>query len=54
MGYEGGYRQRMSALAANWRVLALRRVAALLYGLVVFFWLPFTQPRRRDVLQTSH
>jgi uncharacterized membrane protein HdeD (DUF308 family) len=35
---EGRYRQRLSAFAANWRVLALRGLAALLFGLVVLFW----------------
>jgi uncharacterized membrane protein HdeD (DUF308 family) len=35
---QGRYRQRLSAFAANWRVLALRGLAALLFGLVVLFW----------------
>jgi uncharacterized membrane protein HdeD (DUF308 family) len=35
---EGRYRQRLSTFAANWRVLALRGLAALLFGLVVLFW----------------
>jgi uncharacterized membrane protein HdeD (DUF308 family) len=35
---EGRYRQRLSAFAANWRVLAIRGLAALLFGLVVLFW----------------
>ena len=38
MSNEGRYRQRLSAFAANWRVLALRGLAALLFGLVVLFW----------------
>ena len=38
MGNEVRYRQRLSAFAANWRVLALRGLAALLFGLVILFW----------------
>ena len=38
MSNEGGLRQRLSALAANWRALALRVFVALLFGLVVLFW----------------
>jgi len=38
MSNEGGLRQRLSALAANWRALALRGFVALLFGLVVLFW----------------
>jgi uncharacterized membrane protein HdeD (DUF308 family) len=38
MSNEGRYRQRLSTFAANWRVMALRGLAALLFGLVVLFW----------------
>ena len=37
MSNEGGYRQRLSAIAAKWRVLALRGLIALLIGLVLLF-----------------
>lgn len=35
MGDEGSYRQRLSTLTANWRVLALRGLAAAPFSLVV-------------------
>jgi uncharacterized membrane protein HdeD (DUF308 family) len=35
MSNAGHYRQRLSALAANWRALALRGLAALIFGLVI-------------------
>ncbi|HET7269519.1 MAG TPA: HdeD family acid-resistance protein [Rubrobacter sp.] len=38
MSSQGRYRQRLSAFAANWRVLALRGLAALIFGLVVLLW----------------
>ncbi len=38
MSDQGGYRQRLSAFAANWRALALRGFVAVLFGLVVLFW----------------
>ena len=38
MSSQGSYRQRLSAFAANWRVLALRGLAALIFGLVVLLW----------------
>jgi uncharacterized membrane protein HdeD (DUF308 family) len=38
MSGEGRYRQRLNTFAANWRVLALRGLVALLFGLVVLLW----------------
>jgi uncharacterized membrane protein HdeD (DUF308 family) len=38
MSSQSRYRQRLSAFAANWRVLALRGLAALIFGLVVLLW----------------
>jgi uncharacterized membrane protein HdeD (DUF308 family) len=38
MSSQRRYRQRLSAIAANWRVLALRGLAALIFGLVVLLW----------------
>jgi uncharacterized membrane protein HdeD (DUF308 family) len=38
MSNERGYRQKLSAIAANWRILALRGLVALLFGLVILFW----------------
>jgi uncharacterized membrane protein HdeD (DUF308 family) len=38
MSNEGRYGQRLSALAANWRALALRGFVALLFGLIVLLW----------------
>jgi uncharacterized membrane protein HdeD (DUF308 family) len=38
MSSEGRYRQRISRFAENWRAMALRGLAALVFGLVVLFW----------------
>jgi uncharacterized membrane protein HdeD (DUF308 family) len=38
MSSQSRYRQRLSAFAANWRVMALRGLAALVFGLVVLLW----------------
>jgi uncharacterized membrane protein HdeD (DUF308 family) len=38
MNGEGGHRQRLGQLAANWRALVLRGIVALLFGLLVLFW----------------
>ena len=38
MSNEGRYRQRLSTFADSWRALALRGLAALLFGLVVLLW----------------
>jgi uncharacterized membrane protein HdeD (DUF308 family) len=38
MSSQGRFRQRLSTLAATWRVLALRGLAALIFGLVILFW----------------
>ena len=38
MSNERRYQRRLSAVAANWRALALRGLVALLFGLVVLFW----------------
>ena len=38
MSSQGRYRQRLSAFAANGRVLALRGLVALLFGLAILFW----------------
>jgi uncharacterized membrane protein HdeD (DUF308 family) len=38
MSSQGRYQQRLSRFAENWRVLALRGLVAVLFGLVVLFW----------------
>jgi uncharacterized membrane protein HdeD (DUF308 family) len=38
MSSQGSYRQRLSTFASNWRVLALRGLVAVLFGLVILFW----------------
>ena len=38
MSSEERYRQRLSRFAENWRAMALRGLAALVFGLVVLFW----------------
>lgn len=38
MSRQGSYRQRLSTFASNWRVLALRGLVAVLFGLVILFW----------------
>jgi len=38
MSSERRYRQRLSRFAENWRAMALRGLAAMLFGLVVLFW----------------
>jgi uncharacterized membrane protein HdeD (DUF308 family) len=38
MSNERRYRQRLSRFAENWRAMALRGFAAVLFGLVVLFW----------------
>jgi uncharacterized membrane protein HdeD (DUF308 family) len=38
MSSQGRFRQRLSTLAANWRVLTLRELAVLIFGLVILFW----------------
>jgi len=38
MSSEGGYRQRLSRFAENWRAMALRGLIAVLFGLVVLLW----------------
>jgi uncharacterized membrane protein HdeD (DUF308 family) len=38
MSSQGSYRQRLSTFASNWRVLALRGLVAVLFGLVILLW----------------
>ena len=38
MSSQGSYTQRLSTFASNWRVLALRGLVAVLFGLVILFW----------------
>jgi uncharacterized membrane protein HdeD (DUF308 family) len=38
MSSQRRYGQRLSAIAANWRVLALRGLAAMIFGLVILLW----------------
>jgi uncharacterized membrane protein HdeD (DUF308 family) len=38
MSSQGSYRQRLSTFGSNWRVLALRGLVAVLFGLVILLW----------------
>ncbi len=38
MSNESSYRQRLRSFAENWRVVALRGLVAMVFGLVVLFW----------------